>query len=124
MQQLNPQLPPTLLHAAAQGGNLAIFELVFKGAKESDFDSVAEDGTTPLFLAAQGGYENIAKLLITKSKHTNQKLVDGYSAILYFDTDFHDVAREGNLQRFMELSKKCADVNPKNEKGETPTRRR
>ena len=36
------------------------------------------------------------------------------------DTDLHDAAREGNLQRFIECSKQCADVNPENEKGETP----
>ena len=36
------------------------------------------------------------------------------------DTDLHDAAREGNLHRFKECSKKCTDVNPENEKGETP----
>ncbi|MBO7243655.1 MAG: ankyrin repeat domain-containing protein, partial [Alphaproteobacteria bacterium] len=71
------------------------------------------DGQTPLHLAVEHGYLDIAKTLIKKGVYVNDCTLKG-------ETPLHLVAKTGYLDMARLLIQEKADVNMINNKGNTP----
>jgi ankyrin repeat protein len=82
---------------------------------ESEADVNAEylDGTTPLHLAAESGYRDLAELLIANKAKINAQSNDG-------TTPLHWAAVNGHNDVVMFLLESKAEVNTRSEDGATP----
>ena len=84
--------------------------LVQKGA---DLHAADNEGKTPLFLAALGGYEGVADLLINQGSSVNAASKSG-------DTALHEAAIRGHTNTAQVLLKYGANINARTVTGETP----
>jgi TonB family protein len=100
------------IHDAAMTGDLAKVKALLKDNPKlaSNKDDA---GDTPLHLTAQGGYRDVAKLLLAKRAEVNAGNKDGW-------TPLHLAAMEGNKDMAELLLANKADINAKSNVGTTP----
>jgi len=97
----------TPLHEVALRKNLAGVKIFLDGVAGVDLRQKNEDGDTPLSSACAGGDPEIVKLLISKNADVN-------------DNCMHAAAKFNRPPIVRLLSTHKADIDKKNEKGETP----
>ncbi|KAF7559267.1 hypothetical protein G7046_g4900 [Stylonectria norvegica] len=66
-----------VIHAAAEGGNVEIFEAVMAAMKEPDFEVRDFKNRTPLHYACEEGREDMVKYLLDKGAQTDVVLTTG-----------------------------------------------
>ena len=100
------------IHEAVKGGDLAKVKVLLK---ENPALAVSEDetGWTPLHLAAQKGFNDIAALLLANKADPNAKSKRG-------DTPLHWAAGNGHKETVALLLANHADVNSQDNGGWTP----
>jgi pectate lyase len=91
----------TPLHYASRRGNKDTVELII--ANGADINAKNNEGQTPVDVALSRNRDDIVKLLITKGA----------------DVSLHTAAQHGLLEKLKELINKGANVNMKNNAGET-----
>jgi ankyrin repeat protein len=101
----------TVLHAAADGGNKEIAELLL--ANKADVNAKDRGGETPLHAAAHAGSKDVAEVLLANKADVNAKNDDGR-------TPLHAAAIDGRKDVAEVLLANKADVNSKDKQGETP----
>ncbi|KAM5386800.1 hypothetical protein ACJZ2D_000093 [Fusarium nematophilum] len=71
----------TAIHMAARSGHRGIVDMLLKaGAK---YDPKEKDGETPLWLAAQGGHDQIVKMLLSKGRRPiHQAAMNGHTEVV------------------------------------------
>ena len=74
------QLVKSLLHIAASQGNLVKVESLVRDGVNVD-EVVKEDGTTPLFLAAQLGHLEVVQYLVQQGADKNKATNDGFTPL-------------------------------------------
>ena len=102
--------PSISIHKSVEEGNIEAVKQHL--AAETDVNAKAEDGHTPLHIAAVNGKKEIAELLIDKGADVNAKY-DGW-------TPLHDAASYGHKEIAELLITNGADVNAKDIIGFTP----
>lgn len=74
----------TCLAAAATGGHASVIPLLFQGKSRKPEVCIGDaDGTTPLMLAAVGGYIDTVNALLQKGACVDQQNSDGHSALMF-----------------------------------------
>ena len=128
-----PDIP---IHDAAMLGNIeAVKQHIAAGTY---VDSEVITGWTPLYFAAQGGYKEIVELLLTKGADVNAKTATGTTpldqASAFNHTEIVDLLRKhggkygsihnaaggGDIEAVKEFLAAGADVNAKDDEGNTP----
>jgi hypothetical protein len=80
---------PFWLHIASQNGYLDLVKNLVE-ENEKDLNQSRDDGSTPLFLAAQYNHLDIAEFLLRKGANPNQTRDDGYTPLLIAALNKHD----------------------------------
>lgn len=102
------------MHCAAIDGRTNVAELLV--SRKADVNAKANDGWTPLHLAAQGGYpqEPVARLLLANNADVNGRANDG-------QTPLHVAAAHGTDTRMVKLLlDNMGDINARDNAGNTP----
>ena len=130
------EAPDISIHDAAMLGNIeAVKQHIAAGTY---VDSEVITGWTPLYFAAQGGYKEIVELLLTKGADVNAKTTTGTTpldqASAFNHTEIVDLLRKhggkygtiytavggGDIEAVKEFLTAGADVNAKDDGGNTP----
>ena len=126
--------PHTPLHYAAEKGHKEIAELLL--ANGADVNAMNAFGLTPLHFSARYGYEDIVELLIANGADINAKNNDGQTPVDVAvsrsrnevvelliekgaDVSLRVAVRFGALAKVKSLIEKVADINAKDESGQT-----
>jgi ankyrin repeat protein len=100
------------IHDAAKQGDLAKVNALLKGHPDL-VSSKANDGRTPLHMAAEAGHKNVAELLLANKAKVNAKDSGGF-------TPLHFAALYGRKDVAEYLLANKAKVNAKDNGGFTP----
>ena len=65
------------LHIAAEHGFLSLFEFIYERVGVKNPNPARDDGTTALYMAAQGGHSEICKMIIENVENKNPVDNDG-----------------------------------------------
>jgi len=101
----------TLLHSAAQSGNIDTIEVIL--SLGCDLDSRKSDGATPLMVAAINGRPQAFRYLISKGADPSLKDNDRWSLL-------HYAAEGGNVEIIEKLLSLGLDLESRNNNGSTP----
>ena len=118
----------TALMAASSGGNAEVVKLLLD--KGANVNIKTNTGTTALITASSGGYAEIVKLLLDKGADVNIKTNEGITALMETSNGgyskkviFGKAPTAASERECIEVVKlllaKGADINVKNNKGET-----
>jgi ankyrin repeat protein/beta-lactamase regulating signal transducer with metallopeptidase domain len=133
--RLKSQTGTTALHIACIFGIKDLAELLIRSG--ADINARDNYGATPLFRAAGGGYVGVIELLIEKGADVNLALNEGATPISMANQrsnaevvailrqhgakeTLHGAVASGDIEGVKRLIAQGADLNARNEKGQTP----